>query len=42
MPVGKKMPTQNHSTRGKTVKEDLGKVKMKLLRITLQWAGLKV
>ena len=26
MPVGKKIPTQNCSTCGKTVKEDLGKV----------------
>ena len=36
------MPTQNRSARRKTVKEDLGKVQMKVSRITLHWAGLKV
>ena len=36
------MPSQNRSARGKTVKEDLGKVKMKVSRITQWRAGLKV
>ena len=33
------MPTQNHSARGKKITEWL---KMKVSRITLRWAGLKV
>ena len=33
------MPTQNRSARGKKITEWL---KMKVLRITLRWAGLKV
>ena len=36
------MATQNRSARGKNVKEGAGKVKTKVLEITLRWAQLKV
>ena len=49
-PPGKRLWVKNaHSKQwkcplipGKTVKEDLEKVKMKVSRVTLRWAGLKV
>ena len=39
---GWKMPTQNRSARGKKITEWKVKVKMKVSRITLRWAGLKL